>query len=84
MPLRDHRPLLLIDISTPRNINPSVSQINNVNLISMDDLHKAIDENLATRQDAVNSVRQIIQNKIELFNNKICKVGFSTQPMLSH
>lgn len=84
MPLRGHRPLLLIDISTPRNINPSVSQIKSVNLISMDDLHKAIDENLATRQDAVNSVRQIIQNKIELFNHKICKVGFSTQPMLSH
>lgn len=84
MSLRDQRPLLLIDISTPRNIDPSVSQISNVSLVSMDDLHKAIDENLAARQDAVHSVRQIIQNKIELFNQKIGKVEFSNLPIFSH
>ncbi|MBP9855164.1 MAG: glutamyl-tRNA reductase [Candidatus Omnitrophica bacterium] len=84
MRLRDYRPLLLIDISTPRNIDPLVSQINNVNLVSMDDLHKAIDTNLMIRQAAVQSVQEIINYKIKLFNHKIIKGGYMNLPAFTH
>jgi glutamyl-tRNA reductase len=73
MALRNNRPLLLIDISTPRNIDPLVSQVEGVRLVSMDDLDVLIRENLDSRRSAVEEVRQIISQKKDFFNRSIFK-----------
>ncbi len=64
---RDSRPLLLIDIAVPRDIEEGVGDLPNVTLHDIDDLQHTLDENLAQRQAAVVEVEQIIQEEIDGF-----------------
>ncbi|MCR4336989.1 MAG: glutamyl-tRNA reductase [Candidatus Omnitrophica bacterium] len=84
MKLRGGKPLLLIDISTPRNINPDVARIPNVQLLSIDDLHKVIDDNLQSRYNAISSVKEIIKQKVALFYKKIIKAGYLQTTACTH
>ena len=53
MALRDQRPLFLMDIAVPRDIDPAVAGIENVQLHDVDDLHAASNANgLETAQEA--------------------------------
>ncbi len=70
---RQNRSLLLIDISIPRNIQPSIVALNNISLLAIDDLDKVIVENLNTRKAAVVAVERIVSQKIEEFYSKIQK-----------
>ena len=47
---RRNKPMFLIDIAVPRNIEPSVNELDNVFLYDIDDLQKVVDTNLAGRQ----------------------------------
>ncbi len=67
-------PLICIDISMPRNIDPQVAQISGVKLISLDDLDRVIEKNVQTRQAAVQDVEQLIARKIEEFYKAILKI----------
>jgi glutamyl-tRNA reductase len=74
MAQRQSTPLLLIDISTPRNIDPAVADLPDVQLISMDDLNNIIIENIEKRRSAIESVERIIERKVSAFYDKISKV----------
>ncbi|MCE9616663.1 MAG: glutamyl-tRNA reductase [Lentisphaerae bacterium] len=50
---RRGRPMLLIDLSVPRNIDPLVTEVENVYLYHLDDLQKVAAENLAGRGESV-------------------------------
>lgn len=50
MPLRKYKPLFFIDISVPRNIDPSINEIDNVYLYNIDDLQDVVDSNLLERK----------------------------------
>ncbi len=76
MMLRNHSPLVLIDIATPRNINPEVGLIPGVQLITIDDLQMTVDEHLQERQKSVIKVKEIIEGKISFFNAKIQKGSY--------
>ncbi|MDO8580654.1 MAG: glutamyl-tRNA reductase, partial [Candidatus Omnitrophota bacterium] len=80
MKLRGGRPILFIDISTPRNINPDVVKIPNVQLLSIDDLHKVIDENIQSRYEAIVIVKQMIEQSVALFYKKMIKDGCMPLP----
>ena len=73
---RAQRPLICIDISVPRNIEPAVQEIPGVNLISIDDLDKVVGENLSVRQAAVSQVEEIIDIKIDEFYAKLSKNAY--------
>lgn len=73
MNARKGAPLLFIDISTPRNIDPKVARLSGVKLVCMDDLDEMIKDNLQSRQAAVRDVRSIIQKKKDFFNKTIVK-----------
>lgn len=73
MSARNGAPLLLIDISTPRNIDPKVARISGIKLVCMDDLDEMIKDNLQSRQSAVRDVRSIILKKKDFFNRTIVK-----------
>jgi glutamyl-tRNA reductase len=73
MAVRAGRPLLLIDISTPRNIDPGVAAVAGVRLLSIDDLQKVVDENIGKRRAAIDEVRAIIRRKISAFHDKIAR-----------
>jgi glutamyl-tRNA reductase len=57
---RRYRPLLLIDISVPRNIEQAVAEAEGVFLYNVDDLQAVVESTLAQRREAANDCRQII------------------------
>jgi glutamyl-tRNA reductase len=65
MKLRRNRPLLLIDITVPRNIEPEVNFLENVYLYNIDDLQAMADSYLKQRQEEVARCEQIIREKAE-------------------
>ena len=64
MKRRRHRPLLLIDIAVPRDIDPGVSELDNVYLYNVDDLQGIANEYLNLRQEEVARCEQIIAEKV--------------------
>jgi len=71
MTLRQNRPLLFIDISMPRNIDPHVAKISDVHLYAIDDLKEAVDSTMKLRQQAIIEVESIISEKITEYTKKV-------------
>ena len=65
MAARPQRPLILLDISVPRDIMPDAAQIENVHLWDADELKGSLDESLAARQQEVPKVEQIIAEELD-------------------
>jgi glutamyl-tRNA reductase len=65
MKLRRNRPLLLIDIAVPRDIEPEVNFLENVYLYNIDDLQTIADDYLKQRQEEVAHCEKIIREKAE-------------------
>jgi glutamyl-tRNA reductase len=61
---RRHRPLLLIDIAVPRDIDPAVSDLDNVYLYNVDDLQGIADEYLKLRHEELDRCNEIIAGKV--------------------
>jgi glutamyl-tRNA reductase len=64
MKRRKRRPLLLIDIAVPRDIDPAVSDLDNVYLYNVDDLQGIADDYLKLRQEEVARCEKIIAEKV--------------------
>jgi glutamyl-tRNA reductase len=65
MKLRKQRPLLLIDIAVPRDIDPAVNFLENVYLYNIDDLQAIADDYLKQRKDEIARCDQIIAEKVK-------------------
>ena len=63
MKARKQRPLLLIDIAVPRDIDPSVNFLDNVYLYNIDDLQAIADDYLRQRRDEIARCEAIITEK---------------------
>jgi len=79
MKLRNNRPLFLIDISMPRNIDPKAAKVKNVTLSHIDDLEKVVSETMRKRQEAVGCVEQMIEQKVGEFYQKLAKIKDSPE-----
>ena len=64
MKLRRRRPLLLIDIAVPRDIDPEVNFLENVYLYNVDDLQTIADDYLKSRHDEIARCEKIIAEKV--------------------
>ena len=64
MKRRRHRPLLLIDIAVPRDIDPAVNTLDNVYLYNVDDLQNIADDYLKLRQEEAARCEKIIDEKV--------------------
>ncbi len=64
MKLRRHRPLLLIDIAVPRDIDPAVNELDNVYLYNVDDLQSIASDYLRQRQQEIAQCEAIIEEKV--------------------
>ena len=62
---RRNRPMFLIDIAVPRNIEPAVNQLDNVFLYDIDDLEKVIQTNLKGRLKEAEQAEEIIAEEVE-------------------
>ena len=65
MKLRRNRPLLLIDIAVPRDIDPEVIFIENVYLYNVDDLQSIADDYLQQRKEEIVRCEAIIAEKVK-------------------
>jgi len=68
MARRPERPLFLIDIAVPRDVDPAVASLPNVALVDIDGLANAVDEKLEVRRQAIPAVEEIIEEFIERFS----------------
>ncbi len=64
---RRHRPMFMVDIAVPRDIEPEVASLNDVYLYTVDDLQGVIDEGLRSRQEAAVQAEEIIAFHAEEF-----------------
>jgi glutamyl-tRNA reductase len=64
---RRHRPMFMVDIAVPRDIEPEVGKLADVYLYTVDDLHEVIQENLQSRQDAAHQAEEIIDTQTSRF-----------------
>ena len=62
---RRNRPMFLIDIAVPRNIEPSVNNLDNVFLYDIDDLQKVVDQNRQGRLQHAEQAEQIIAEEVD-------------------
>jgi glutamyl-tRNA reductase len=63
--LRRNRPVFLIDIAVPRNIDPAVQQLDHVFLYDVDDLQQVVSNNLKVRQSEADQAERIITEEVE-------------------
>jgi glutamyl-tRNA reductase len=65
--LREGRPLLLIDIAVPRDIDPRCGELPGVTLYDMDDLQDVVARNLVNRAGEVPRAQEIVEEEIHRF-----------------
>jgi len=64
---RRNRPLFLIDIAVPRDVQPEVNKLNNVYLYDIDDLKGVIEINKAQRQEEAVKAQRIVHEEVVKF-----------------
>ncbi len=64
---RKHRPVFMVDIAVPRDIDAEVAELDDIYLYTVDDLQDVIQENLKSRQQAALQAEEIIDVQVERF-----------------
>ena len=64
---RRNRPLFIIDIALPRDVEPAVGELEQVFLYNIDDLQATVRENLARRASEVARAEAIVADEVEKF-----------------
>ncbi len=64
---RRHRPIFMIDLAVPRDIEPEVSRLDDVFLYTVDDLGKLVQAGIENRQAAVAQAEAIIETRVDAF-----------------
>ena len=65
MEARRNRPMFLIDIAVPRNIEPAVNELDGAFLYDIDDLEKVVQANLGERRKRAELAEQIVAEEVE-------------------
>ncbi|APX93700.1 glutamyl-tRNA reductase [Halomonas sp. 1513] len=61
---RRHRPIFMVDIAVPRDIEPQVGELSDIFLYTVDDLHEVIEENRRHRQVAADQAESLIEHGV--------------------
>lgn len=64
---RKHKPMFMLDIAVPRDIEVEVGELSDVYLYTVDDLHAVIDQNKKSREIAADKAQYIIEQGIESY-----------------
>lgn len=64
---RRHRPMFMVDIAVPRDIEPEIGRLSDVYLYTVDDLQGVIAHNMAARREAAGDAEAIIRDRVEDF-----------------
>ncbi len=83
MVLRANRPLLLIDIAVPRDVEPEVNFLDNVYLYNIDDLQAIADDYLKQRREEIVVCEKIIREKAKGLLSTTPRAGAMGQSRLA-
>ncbi|MGY8814655.1 MAG: glutamyl-tRNA reductase [Gammaproteobacteria bacterium] len=61
---RKHRPVYIVDIAVPRDVETEVGELDDVYLYTVDDLQGVIDANLRNREQAAKQAEEIIETQV--------------------
>jgi glutamyl-tRNA reductase len=64
---RRRRPIFMVDLAVPRDIEPQVADLEDVYLFSIDDLQQLVDENRQQREVAADGARLVIDEEVARF-----------------
>ena len=64
---RKHKPIFMVDIAVPRDIEAEVNDLDDVYLYTVDDLQSVIEENLKSRQEAAQQAEVMIEEEVTAF-----------------
>jgi glutamyl-tRNA reductase len=62
---RRHRPMFLIDIAVPRNVEPTVNTLDGIFVYDIDDLDRVVKSNLTARVNVAEQAEEIITEEVE-------------------
>ncbi|MGL4316863.1 MAG: glutamyl-tRNA reductase [Pseudomonas sp.] len=68
---RKHKPIFMVDIAVPRDIEPEVGELDDVYLYTVDDLHEVIAENLKSRQGAAQAAEELVASGADDFMQRL-------------
>jgi len=75
---RHHRPIFLIDLAIPRDIDPEIDQIDGVFLYNLDDLNEIVKANLEKRKKEIPKSMKIIQEHVHEFQKWVSMNSMSS------
>ena len=64
---RRHRPIFMVDLAVPRDIEPEVAALDDVFLYTVDDLAQVVNDGMENRQTAAINAEMIVQARVETF-----------------
>jgi len=68
---RRHKPMLLVDLAVPRDIEPEVGEISDAYLYSVDDIRDVIEDNVKSRAQAAEQAAVIIERGVEEYQKQV-------------
>ncbi|MEJ8854316.1 glutamyl-tRNA reductase [Variovorax robiniae] len=77
---RKHRPMFMVDLAVPRDIEPEVQKLEDVYLYTVDDLAQVVQQGQASRQAAVAQAEVIIDAGVQSFMHWLAQRG--TVPLI--
>ena len=68
---RHHKPMVMIDIAVPRDIDPRVGEVDGIHLFDLDDLERVVKKDLHERRDAADEANKIVADEVLGFRRKL-------------
>jgi len=70
---RQHKPLVMIDMAVPRNIDPRVDEIDGVYLFNIDNLEEVVSRDLRDHKLSLESANRIIADEVAGFRRRLAE-----------
>jgi glutamyl-tRNA reductase len=78
---RPERPLLLVDLAVPRDVDPAAAELPGVSLLDMDDIGHFVAARAAERRAEIPAVERIVADELDRFNS--AQAARSVAPLIS-
>lgn len=68
---RRRKPIFMVDIAVPRDIEPEVAKLEDVYLFTIDDLQNVVNENIESRRQAARGAHDMLEREIAQFEHQL-------------
>lgn len=75
---RRHKPLFLVDLAVPRNIDPAVDELDHAFLFNVDDLVKVTEKGIAARAAATADAEALVDREAARFSRRLADLAVNT------